>query len=492
MTNTVTLCILDGWGESAEFEHNAIAQANTPNWDALVAQFGSSRLETGGEAVGLPEGQMGNSEVGHMTIGAGRVLLQDLPRINSAIHTGELAAEPKLKIKGRVHLLGLFSDGGVHAHIDHIKALAKILTENGAEVFVHAIVDGRDVAQKSAKKFLENCDFNIATVSGRYYTMDRDKRWDRVELAYNALLGIGNRELGVSEVLEKAYANGITDEFIIPTIIGDYAGMQDGDSLVVANFRADRARQICDVLVDPKFGLNSGGFERKKTINFARKIGMIEYSDNLNKHMEILFPAYEVKNSLPEIIAAKGLKQLRIAETEKYAHVTFFMSGGRESPFAGEERVMVPSPKVATYDLQPEMSSVKLADLVAGAIRSGEYALIICNFANADMVGHTGNLAAATKAVEAVDAALGKIWAATQDAGAALLITADHGNAEEMQDAEGNPHTQHSLNPVPLVVACKKLGKVNAKNGDLSDLAPTILKMLEIAVPKEMTGKMLF
>jgi len=492
MTNTITLCILDGWGESAEFEHNAIAQAHTPNWDALVAQFGSSRLETGGEAVGLPEGQMGNSEVGHMTIGAGRVLLQDLPRINSAIHTGELAAEPKLKIKGRVHLLGLFSDGGVHAHIDHIKALAKILTTNGAEVFVHAIVDGRDVAQKSAKKFLANCDFNIATISGRYYTMDRDKRWDRVELAYNALLGIGNRELSVGEVLEKAYANGITDEFIIPTIIGDYAGMQDGDSLVVANFRADRARQICDVLVDPKFGLNSGGFERKKTINFARKIGMIEYSDNLNKHMEILFPAYEVKNSLPEIIAAKGLKQLRIAETEKYAHVTFFMSGGREAEFVGEERVMVPSPKVATYDLQPEMSSAEVADKLAEAIRGGEYALIICNFANTDMVGHTGSLAAAIKAVEAVDAALGKIWAATQAAGAALLITADHGNAEEMQDAEGKPHTQHSLNPVPLVVACKKLGKVNAKNGDLSDLAPTILKMLEIAVPKEMTGKVLF
>lgn len=430
---------------------------------------------------------MGNSEVGHMTIGAGRVLLQDLPRINRAINVGELAADPKLNIKGRVHLLGLFSDGGVHAHVDHIKAMAEILQANGAEVFIHAIVDGRDVAQKSAMRFLAGC--KVATISGRYYTMDRDKRWDRVELAYDALVsGLGLRVDSAEEAIDAAYAKGITDEFILPTIIGDYAGMQDGDSLVVANFRADRARQICEVLVDQHFN----GFARKKTIKFAKKIGMIEYSDNLNLYMETLFPAYNVANSLPEIVANAGLRQLRIAETEKYAHVTFFLSGGQENEFAGETRIMIPSPKVATYDLQPEMSSAEVADKLAEAIRGGEYALIICNFANTDMVGHTGSLAAATKAVEAVDAALGKVWAACQEVAGALLITADHGNAEEMQDADGNPHTQHSLNPVPLVVACEKLGRVNAANGDLSDLAPTILKLLELEIPSEMTGKVLF
>jgi len=493
MIKPITLCILDGWGESPEFEHNAIAQGKTPNFDALVAEFGSSQLETGGEAVGLPEGQMGNSEVGHMTIGAGRVLLQDLPRINRAIHTGELAAEPKLKIQGRVHVLGLFSDGGVHAHIDHVKALAKVLQDNGAEVFIHAIVDGRDVSQKSAHKFLDNCEFNIATVSGRYYTMDRDKRWDRVELAYDAIvLGEGVRAQTPFGAIDAAYEAGLTDEFVLPTVIAGYDGMYEGDSLVIANFRADRARQIGDVLVDPKFGLNSGGFERKKIVNFAHKIGMIEYSDNLNKHMEILFPAYDVKNSLPEVVANAGLKQLRIAETEKYAHVTFFLSGGREHEFPGETRTLVPSPKVATYDLQPEMSSAEVADKLADAIRSGEYALIICNFANTDMVGHTGDLEAAKKAAEAVDKAVGVVWAATQEVGGALLITADHGNAEEMQDDEGNPHTQHSLNPVPLIVANKKLGRVNAENGDLSDLAPTILKMLDLEIPAEMTGKILF
>ena len=490
MTKTVTLCILDGWGESSVIEHNAIKQAKTPNWDGLVEDYDFSLLETGGEEVGLPVGQMGNSEVGHMTIGAGRVLLQDLPRINSAVHTGELAADEKLKsLTGRVHVLGLFSDGGVHAHVEHIKALTKTLQANGAQTFVHAISDGRDVAQKSAKEFILDSGCNIATISGRYYAMDRDKRWDRVELAYDAMvLGEGPRAATAEEAVDAAYAAELTDEFLLPTVVGDYAGMQDGDSIVIANFRADRVRQLGEVLLDPDFD----GFARKKTVNFARKIGMVEYSEHLNKFFEVLFPAYDVKNSLPEVIANAGLKQLRIAETEKYAHVTFFMSGGREDEFAGEKRTLIPSPKVATYDLQPEMSAAEVAAGLAAAIRSEEYALIICNFANTDMVGHTGNLVAATKAVEAVDDAIGEVWKATQDAGAALLLTADHGNAEIMQDEHGNPHTQHSLNPVPLIVASEKLGKVTADDGNLSDLAPTILQMLGIEIPNEMTGKVLF
>jgi len=486
MEKPVTLCILDGWGIGKPTPHNAIYQANTPNWDALCAEYSCAELRTDGVAVGLPEGQMGNSEVGHMTIGSGRIMLQDLPRIDDAIKSGKLAENDKLKNLGkRCHIIGLFSDGGVHAHISHIKALAEIVEKNGAQVFVHALLDGRDVAQKSANKYLQNCGLNIATIGGRYYGMDRDKRWDRVEKAYDVFAGIGNREADVSAALEKNYSANVTDEFIIPTIIGDFDGMQDGDSIIFANFRADRARQLITAMVDPEFA----GFARKKTIHFAKKIGMVEYSDDINELLETLFPAEIPKNSMPEIVSRAGLKQLRTAETEKYAHVTFFMSGGREQEFAGEERILVPSPNVATYDLQPEMSSVELADKLAASITSKKYELIIANFANTDMVGHSGNLEAAKKAVEAVDDALGKLRKANDEAGGVLLITADHGNAEEMSDEHDNPHTQHSLNPVPFLVASRKLGKVDVQNGGLADIAPTILKLLDLEIPTEMTGK---
>lgn len=489
MNKPVVLCILDGWGLGEASEFNAIHRANTPNWDKLVADYGYGEIMTSGESVGLPHGQMGNSEVGHMTIGSGRILYQDLPRIDLAIKDGSLAQHPALlKVKGTCHLLGLLSDGGVHAHINHIKAIAKILEARGVKVLVHAFLDGRDVSQKSALKYLQDSGLHIATVSGRYYAMDRDKRWDRVEKAYDAIVR-GNAPWAetAEDAVNKSYEAGITDEFILPCKIGDYQGMNAGDSFIMANFRADRARQILDALVNDNFS----SFVRDKTIHFENKIGIVEYSDDLTEKLITLFPQTIPENTMPEIVANAELKQLRIAETEKYAHVTFFMSGGREKLYAGEERVLVQSPNVATYDLQPEMSSVELSDKIVSAISGGNFELVISNFANPDMVGHTGDINAAIKAVESVDVALGKIVAAVDAAGGVLLITADHGNVEEMRDDHDNPHTQHSTNPVPLVVASKKLGKVAVKNGGLADIAPTVLKLLELKQPSEMTGQSL-
>ncbi len=497
----IILCILDGWGAGPDAPDNAISKGNTPNFDRFMRECPNSLLETSGQSVGLPEGQMGNSEVGHMAIGSGRVILQDLPRIDRAIKDGSLEKNPELigfieklkKTGGRCHLLGLCSDGGVHAHIDHIIALARMISANGIEVFIHAITDGRDTSPESAMQYLERLEsdtqdndlIKVATVIGRYYAMDRDKRWDRVSLAYDAIIsGTGIRKSTWEGAIKDSYKLGKTDEFIVPAVIGQYNGAKDGDGVIMANFRADRAREIMESLIDPKFA----GFKRGKIINFKAKLGMVGYSEKLDELMPALFKPEKIENILPEIISSAGMKQLRIAETEKYAHVTFFFSGGREREYPGEERILIPSPKVATYDLQPEMSAPEVAEKLVAAIDSGKFDFIVCNFANADMVGHSGNFAATKKAIEAVDECLGKIAAALDKIGGAMLITADHGNAEQMSDAENHSyHTQHTLNPV-LCIIYGLPGKISLKNGSLPDIAPTLLEIMGLPKPKEMTG----
>lgn len=498
----VVLCILDGWGENHDKHHNAIATARTPAWDYLTSTYPRSLLETSGLAVGLPEGQMGNSEVGHMNIGSGRVVMQTLPRIDQAITDGSLATHPdlqkfiaNLKKTGRsCHLLGLLSPGGVHSHQEHMAVLAKVVAGAGIDVQVHAFLDGRDTPPSSALEYLAQFEkavkgqkrISIKTISGRYYAMDRDKRWDRVELAYDAMvLGQGLRAASASQAVSNSYAASKTDEFVTPTIIGNYAGMSDGDGLIMANFRADRARQILHALVDPGFK----GFKRKRIIRFGSTLGMVEYSTELNTWLPPLFQPEALRDILGEVVATTGKKQLRIAETEKYAHVTFFFNGGKEELFNGEDRILVPSPKVATYDLKPEMSAYEVTDKLLEAITSKAYDLIVVNFANTDMVGHTGDMEAAIKAVEAVDQCLGKLTQAIETQGGALLVTADHGNAEQMLDKESDePHTAHTLNPVPFVLASKQIPQVSLQNGRLCDIAPTILELMQLPKPKAMTG----
>jgi 2,3-bisphosphoglycerate-independent phosphoglycerate mutase len=457
-------------------------------------------LRTSGLDVGLPEGQMGNSEVGHMNIGAGRVVMQDLPRIGLAVQDGSLASNQAItglieKLKqsgGTCHLLGLVSPGGVHSHQDHAAALARIVAARGVKVAVHAFTDGRDTPPQSGSDDLKRLQAalpegaRIATVSGRYYAMDRDRRWDRVEKAYLALAeGRGAAFADAASAMDKAYGEGVTDEFVVPGVIGSYRGMQDGDGLLCFNFRADRVRELLAALLDPAFD----GFARPRTIAFAAAVGMTRYSDALAPFMTAAFAPQHMGKILGEVVAAAGKHQLRIAETEKYPHVTYFLNGGREEPFAGEERVMVPSPKVATYDLQPEMSEPELADKAVAAIGSGKFDLIVLNFANPDMVGHTGSLPAAIKAVEAVDSGLGRIMAAIEQQGGALLVTADHGNCELMRDpATGGPHTAHTTNKVPVVLFN---GKGQVHEGRLADVAPTLLALMGIEQPTEMTGRSL-
>ncbi|NDF12762.1 MAG: 2,3-bisphosphoglycerate-independent phosphoglycerate mutase [Proteobacteria bacterium] len=499
----VVLCILDGWGHREEKDSNAIAAAHTPVWNRLVKQYPHSLLGTSGLDVGLPEGQMGNSEVGHMNIGAGRVVMQDLPRIDLAIKDGSLAKEAvlrdfiaKLKTsKGTCHLLGLVSDGGVHAHIGHIIGLAKIISEAGVPVAIHAFTDGRDTPPESAKTFIPALEkaiagfkgVTIATVSGRYYAMDRDNRWERVKLAYDAMASVSAPKAAKAEVaVLDSYKAKLSDEFIKPVVIGSYAGMKDGDGLLMANFRSDRARQILAAFADPAFK----GFERKP-LKFASLLGMVEYSDALNAFFPALFKPEKLTHILGEVVAEKGLKQLRIAETEKYAHVTFFFSGGRETEFKGEERVLIPSPKVATYDMKPEMSAHEVTDKLVESIESNKYDLVVVNYANTDMVGHTGIQSAAVKAVEAVDTSLGRLTEVVLRKKGALLITADHGNAEMMTDPETKePHTAHTLNPVPFVLVSSNVNGT-LMNGKLCDIAPTILSLMHIPQPKEMSGKSL-
>ncbi|RED51272.1 2,3-bisphosphoglycerate-independent phosphoglycerate mutase [Aestuariispira insulae] len=497
----VMLCILDGWGDRQDRHNNAVALANTPNWDRLAAHCPKAQLQASETFVGLPKGQMGNSEVGHMNLGAGRVVLQDLPRIDDAFERGVVADNPNMaafvtKLKatgGAAHLLGLLSPGGVHSHQDHMAKLANLLIEAGVPVKVHAILDGRDTAPKSAIPYLNTFmeaapNAEIATLSGRYYAMDRDKNWDRVEGAYRAMVQAEGLAAGDPvAAVEASYADGKNDEFVLPVVLDGYDGMKAGDGVIMANFRADRAREILSALLDPAFD----GFEQAD-IEFAATLGMVEYSSAHNAFLETLFPAEQLENTLGAVVSAKGLKQLRIAETEKYAHVTFFFNGGEEAVFDGEERILVPSPKVATYDLQPEMSAPEVTDKLVAAIESDAFALIVVNFANTDMVGHTGNLEAAIKAVEAVDGCLGRLADALEKAGGAMLVTADHGNAEQMINLEtGQAHTAHTLNPVPLLLVGTGLEGMSLRSGRLADVAPTLLDLMGLEKPAEMTGESL-
>ncbi len=494
----VMLVILDGFGWREEAADNAVRQARKPNFDRLWQTCPHAFLHTSGSDVGLPDGQMGNSEVGHLNIGAGRVVMQELPRISQAAKDGSLARAPALgglvaKLKasgGTCHLLGLMSPGGVHSHQEHAVALAKILRDAGVRTVIHAFTDGRDTPPRSAVDdvtWLRNAlprDVPIGTVIGRYYAMDRDKRWDRVAKAYAALAeGEGARFDDPVKAVQDGYAHDVTDEFIVPAMIGDYKGMQDGDGILCFNFRADRVREILGALLEPTFD----GFPRKRVVKFAAAAGMTRYSDELAPHLGVLFPQERLDHILGQVVAEAGRAQLRTAETEKYPHVTYFLNGGQETTFPGEDRIMVPSPKVATYDLQPEMSALELTDKVVTAIDSKKYDLIVLNYANPDMVGHTGSLAAAIKAVETVDAGLGRIASAVDKQAGALLVTADHGNCELMLDpATGGPHTAHTTNPVPVLLMG---GDATAlKDGRLADVAPTLLALMGLEQPREMTG----
>ncbi len=498
----VVLCILDGWGLSPTREGNAVALGETPNFDRIWRTCPHATLAAHGPDVGLPEGQMGNSEVGHMNIGAGRVVWMDLPRIDNAIADGSFAANEELgqfvaalkESRGTAHLAGLASPGGVHAHQRQIVAAAEAIAGEGVPVAVHAFLDGRDVPPQSAAAQIAELEealpqgARIATVCGRFYAMDRDKRWERVGAAVAAMLHAeGEHAASAAEAIEAAYGRGETDEFVLPTVIGDYRGAADGDGLFFANFRADRARQILEALVDPGFD----GFEVVGRPKWAAVLGMVQYSEALDALMPAMFRSADIVNTLGAWVAGKGLKQFRVAETEKYPHVTFFLNGGVEEPAEGEVRYMAPSPKVRTYDLQPEMSSGEVTEHLVAAIRSGEYGLIVVNYANPDMVGHTGVLDAAIKAVESVDRGLGEVMAALQEVGGAMIVTADHGNCEMMIDPEtGGPHTAHTLNPVPVILVGGPPG-ATLRDGRLSDLAPSLLELMGLDQPPEMGGKSL-
>lgn len=501
----VILIIMDGWGLGRVASADAIQHANVPFTRSLYEKYPNTTLITCGEAVGLPEGQMGNSEVGHLNLGAGRVVYQELQRINVAVRDGSLARNESLLASIRfakknnkpLHLLGLVSNGGVHSHIDHLKAIIYVCKAEGLnEVFIHAFTDGRDCDPKSGLGFIKELQGHlndsvgkIATVSGRYFAMDRDKRWERIKLAYDAMAnGTGDKATDAIAAIENSYNKNVTDEFIRPTVILDegqqpLAVMKDGDVAICFNFRTDRCREITQVLTQkdfPEFNM------RKLSLQYTT---MTEY-DQTFKNVNIIFDNDNLGNTLGEILEKNGLKQIRIAETEKYPHVTFFFSGGREVPFEGEKRIMIPSPKVATYDLKPEMSAYEVTEALLPEIKNKTADFICLNYANADMVGHTGVWDAAIKAVETVDQCVEKIVTAALENGYTIFLTADHGNADFMINEDGSPNTAHTLNPVPFFIIDKEWkGKI--KPGKLGDLAPTILTMMGVAVPKEMTGNIL-
>jgi 2,3-bisphosphoglycerate-independent phosphoglycerate mutase len=496
------LCVLDGWGHRPDARYNAILEAHTPNYDHLVATCPQGLIDASETFVGLPKGQMGNSEVGHMNLGAGRVAVPDLPRIDNAIADGSLAKNENLqgfiaalkKSDGACHLMGLASPGGVHSHQDHLVALANQIAEAGVTVWIHAFLDGRDMPPRSAHECLDHVvahlkpglPIRFATVGGRFYGMDRDKRWERVTLAYEAMVDAkGPTAATPKDAVDKGYAADQNDEFVTPTVIDGYSGMKDGDGVLMFNFRADRARQILTALLDSKFD----GFKRSRIVEFAAAAGMTEYSSALNQFLETLFPPESIKMGLGETVSKAGLRQLRIAETEKYAHVTFFFNGGEERQFEGEDRILVPSPKVKTYDLKPEMSAGEVTDKLVEAIGSGKYDLIVVNYANADQVGHSGEFAAAVKAAEAVDSCLGRLMKAVRKAGGVMLVTADHGNAEQMfDDTTRQKHTQHTLNRVPALLFNAPADVQSLSDGKLADVGPTMLTLMGVPQPREMTG----
>ena len=501
----VILLILDGFGHSESLEHNAVLQASTPNLDNLKARYPHSLINASEHYVGLPDGQMGNSEVGHLNIGAGRIIFQDFERINNSIGSGEFFQLPmlvnamqSLKTSGKaLHILGLLSDGGVHSYQPHIHAMLTMAKQQGLDkVYVHAFLDGRDTPPKSAQPYLEALETHIktlgvgkvASIGGRFYGMDRDKRWERVSVAYELLVNGTADHVAPDSLtaLQQAYARDESDEFVQCTAIrsADAAPvrMEDDDVLVFMNFRSDRARQLTDALLNPQFN----GFERSRMPRFKHYLTLTQYDKNQTM-AEPVFAPYTVPNTFGEYIAGLGLRQLRIAETEKYPHVTFFFNGGEETVFAGEDRILIPSPKVATYDLQPEMSAPEVTDKLVEAIESGQYQAIICNYANGDMVGHTGNLQAAIQAVQTLDTCIGRVVAAAQKTGAEVIITADHGNAESMFDHDSaQAHTQHTTNLVPFIYI-GRAGKITA-GGALSDIAPTLLSLMGLPKPAEMTG----
>jgi len=498
----VLLMILDGFGLREKKEGNAIASARTPAIDRLFSMYPHSILEASGLSVGLPEGQMGNSEVGHLNIGAGRIVYQDLTRITKSISDGDFFKNPALldaieKVKTRkssLHLMGLLSDGGVHSHNNHLYAILELAKKHGIRnVFVHAFLDGRDVPPKSAliyiadaEKKMKELGGEFATISGRYFAMDRDKRWDRVKKAYDAMTsGKGEIALSARMAVEKAYELGETDEFVTPTVISNdhrsASVISDNDSVIFFNFRSDRAREITRAFIDHDFS----EFKRN-AYPHTYFVCMTRYDETFE--VPVAFPPESLKNILADVLSFHHLRQLRIAETEKYAHVTFFFNGGRETPVQGEERILVPSPKVATYDLAPEMSAYPVTDEVVKAVSSGKFDIIILNYANLDMVGHTGIFDAAVKAAEAIDKCIGRVFEAVNTSGGLLILTADHGNAEQMLDEKGGAHTAHTCDPVPFLL-CDTETRLN--NGKLADIAPTLLEVLGIEKPEEMTGKSL-
>jgi 2,3-bisphosphoglycerate-independent phosphoglycerate mutase len=501
----VILIIMDGWGIGKVASADAIQNANVPFIQSLYSNYPHTTLITCGEAVGLPEGQMGNSEVGHLNLGAGRIVYQELQRINVAVRDGSFAKNEKLlaairyaKMNNKpLHLLGLVSDGGVHSHINHLKAILDVCKQESLQnVFIHAFTDGRDCDPKSGlgfikelQEYLDKTTGKIASICGRYYAMDRDKRWERIYLAYNAMVnGLGEKKISAAEALEDSYQKNITDEFIKPVVIVDnysrpVSTIKDGDVAICFNFRTDRCREITQVLTQedkPEFGM------KKLSLHYTT---MTEY-DSTYKKVEVIFENDNLHNTLGEILQQNGLKQIRIAETEKYPHVTFFFSGGRETPFEGEKRILIPSPKVATYDLKPEMSAYEVTDALLPEIQNKTADFICLNYANADMVGHTGVWEAAIKAVETVDQCVKKVVSAALENDYAIFLTADHGNSDYMINEDGTPNTAHTLNPVPLFIIDKNWkGKISP--GKLADIAPTILTLMGLPIPKEMTGNIL-
>jgi 2,3-bisphosphoglycerate-independent phosphoglycerate mutase len=505
----IMLLILDGWGYSEEKEGNAIAATNKPNFDRLWKEYPHTLLEASGLAVGLPPGQMGNSEVGHLHIGAGRFAPQDLTRISLAVENGEFFKNPVLlstidkvvKKDSTLHVFGLLSDGGIHSHINQIKAMLTLAAKQGLKKFcLHAFLDGRDTPPRSAAGFIANIEDllkqlgcgKFASIGGRYYGMDRDKRWDRVEKAYN-MFTLGESDFHAPDAqtaLKMAYDRDESDEFVKPTCIHapneNPVTINDSDAIIFMNFRADRGREISYAFTQKDFQ----GFPRQKVPNLLSYVTLTEYASDLN--VEIAFPPMILRNVLGEVIANNDLHQLRIAETEKYAHVTYFLNGGEEKVFPNEDRILIPSPKVATYDLQPEMNIFEVTDKLVEAINSGKYDFIACNFANPDMVGHTGNFAATVKALEAVDACLGRAVDALQKVGGEVVVIADHGNAEKMTDEKTHQaHTAHTCSPVPFIYVGRKAEIDGTHHGELIDVAPTILYLMELKEPQEMTGKTL-